>query len=122
MLLVKFNETLETNASCSEMYILGVVSCVFIVIGLPANLTLIWTIFKNQALRTPINHLIASLALCNICGIVIQLPLFSANAFSCKFIFMHSVCILMAFSLLFSSSMNNYILAMICIERYEFNF
>ena len=115
---MSMNLTSEIKASCTESIGLGVVAAIFFIIGLPANLLLIWTILRNKALRTSINYLIASLAVCNLSGIIIQLPVFAINAFSCKYVFTHSVCILTAFSLYFSANMNDYILMLICIERF----
>ena len=102
---------------CYKLKSIGVYSSVLFIIGLISNPTLIGIILRNRDLWNEINILLAVLALLNLIGVLIELPLVTISAFMCRFTFGKFGCYWEAFVMFFIGSSTIYILSLISFIR-----
>jgi hypothetical protein len=79
-----YNQISPTD--CGTLRILGIYCLVLFLFSLASNSKLIYIYIKNKTLFSPINTTIFVLAIANLIGTLVTLPVVCVNAFMCRFV------------------------------------
>lgn len=72
------------QAPCYQTILIGVYCILLFCASSVANSVLLWIFYKNKQLRTPLNNCVICIAILNLIGTIIELPLVAVNAFACR--------------------------------------
>lgn len=107
----------SSPVSCEKLRLVGYYCIILFIISLSVNGIFLFMFLKIKKLRTPMNGLMMILAVFNLLGTLVCLPLVTVSSFTCKYNYGQVGCYSEGFLMYYVGCVNIYMLAIISFER-----
>ena len=75
------------DAYCFKLRLVGVYCLLLFLLAFSYNVALLYVFYKFKKLLVPVNMFVVALTVCNLFGVVLELPMVIMSSFKCMYVY-----------------------------------